>query len=65
MAVPVETRSARVSIARFPAPSPSRTIGMIWRNATPLARQLRQIADVIHECTRPIRERATGGTGQP
>lgn len=47
MAVPVETRSAPVSIARFPSPRPSRTIGMIWRNATPLAKQLRQIAEVV------------------
>ena len=51
MAVPVETRSAPVSIARFPAPSPSRTIGMVWRSSTPLARQLRKIADVVrHSC---------------
>ncbi|UDF32201.1 UNVERIFIED_ORG: hydrogen peroxide-inducible genes activator (plasmid) [Roseateles sp. XES5] len=51
MAVPVETRSAPVSIARFPPPSPSRTIGMVWRNSTPLARQLREIAGVVrHSC---------------
>ena len=47
MAVPVETRSAQVSIARFPSPRPSRTIGMIWRNSTPLAKQLREIAEVV------------------
>lgn len=47
MAVPVETRSAPVSIARFPSPRPSRTIGMIWRNSTPLAKQLREIAEVV------------------
>jgi LysR family hydrogen peroxide-inducible transcriptional activator len=55
MAVPVETRSAQVSIARFPAPRPSRTIGMIWRNSTPLARQLRQIADVIRHSADTMR----------
>ncbi|MGV2103636.1 LysR substrate-binding domain-containing protein [Rhizobium sp. 21-4511-3d] len=47
MAVPVETRSAQVSIARFQSPRPSRTIGMIWRNSTPLVRQLMEIAEVI------------------
>lgn len=47
MAVPLETRSADVSIARFPAPAPSRTIGMIWRNSTPLAEQLLEIAGCV------------------
>ncbi|MCR6497914.1 LysR substrate-binding domain-containing protein [Shinella sp. CPCC 101442] len=55
MAVPVETRSAPVSIARFPAPRPSRTIGMIWRNSTPLARQLRQIAEVVRRSADAMR----------
>jgi LysR family transcriptional regulator, hydrogen peroxide-inducible genes activator len=47
MAVPVETRSAQVSIARFEAPRPSRTIGMIWRNSTPLVKQFLQISEVV------------------
>lgn len=47
MAVPVETRSAAVSIARFAGPQPSRTIGMIWRNTSPLAQQLREIAEIV------------------
>jgi LysR family transcriptional regulator, hydrogen peroxide-inducible genes activator len=47
MAVAVEIRSASVSIARFKKPQPARTIGMIWRKTSPLARQLRQISDVI------------------
>src|SRR5215813_1483024 len=37
MAVAVETRSASVSVARFKAPQPSRTIGMVWRRTSPLA----------------------------
>ena len=49
MAVAVETRSADVSIARFPVPRPSRTIGMIWRRSSPLAEQLRRIAEVVRE----------------
>jgi DNA-binding transcriptional LysR family regulator len=47
MAVAVETRSASVSVARFKNPQPSRTIGMIWRKTSPLARQLRQISKVV------------------
>lgn len=47
MAVAVETRSAPVSVAGFPAPGPSRQIGMVWRRSSPLARQLAQVADVV------------------
>ncbi|WP_371155903.1 hydrogen peroxide-inducible genes activator [Jannaschia sp. 2305UL9-9] len=47
MAVSVETRSAPVAVCRFPDPQPSRRVGMIWRNSTPLAPQLQEMADVI------------------
>lgn len=47
MALGVETRSAAVSIAPFAEPQPSRTIGMVWRSSSPLARQLMQIADMV------------------
>ncbi|MEE4010474.1 LysR substrate-binding domain-containing protein [Roseibium sp. FZY0029] len=47
MAVPVETRSASVAIARFEAPEPTRTIGMVWRRRSPLAGQLTEIADIV------------------
>ena len=47
MAVAVETRSASVSVARFKNPQPSRTIGMVWRKTSPLARQLEQISEVV------------------
>jgi LysR family hydrogen peroxide-inducible transcriptional activator len=47
MAVAVETRSAPVSVSRFRNPQPSRTIGMVWRRTSPLARQLRQISEVV------------------
>jgi len=49
MAVPVETRSADVVTSRFADPQPSRTIGMVWRKTSPLARQLGQIAEVVRE----------------
>ncbi len=47
MAVPVETRSARVSIARLATPRPSRTIGMVWRRTNPLSGQLRHLAETV------------------
>ena len=47
MAVAVETRSAAVSVARFRNPQPSRTIGMVWRKTSPLARQLTQISEIV------------------
>jgi LysR family hydrogen peroxide-inducible transcriptional activator len=47
MAVDLETRSAMVCVDRFPAPGPSRKIGMIWRASNPLAAQLMQIGAII------------------
>jgi LysR family hydrogen peroxide-inducible transcriptional activator len=47
MAVAVETRSASVCVARLKEPQPSRTIGMVWRKTSPLARQLLQISEVV------------------
>jgi LysR family hydrogen peroxide-inducible transcriptional activator len=47
MAVPVETRSARVALSRFPPPEPARTLGMVWRRASPLAPALAQVAQVV------------------
>lgn len=49
MAVPIETRSAPVSIARLPPPRPSRTIGMVWRKTNPLTEQLAHIADIVRQ----------------
>lgn len=55
MAVPVETRSAVVSVARFRDPQPARTIGMIWRRSNPLARQLTQVAEVVRQAADTLR----------
>ncbi len=38
MAVAVEARSAPVDVTRFGDPRPSRTIGMIWRRGSPMAK---------------------------
>src|SRR6201985_320433 len=58
MAVTVETRSATVSVARFKNPQPSRTIGMVWRRTSPLARQLQQISEVVCLSAGKARSRA-------
>lgn len=55
MAVSVETRSATVSIGRFPGTQPARTIGMIWRKTSPLAKQLMQVSDVVRQSAEEMR----------
>jgi LysR family hydrogen peroxide-inducible transcriptional activator len=55
MAVPVETRSAPVCVARFRAPQPSRNIGMIWRRTSPLSDQLLQISEVVRDSALDLR----------
>ena len=62
MAVAVETRSAPVSVARFKNPQPSRTIGMVWRKTSPLARQLMQISEVICLSADTLRKQRTSGS---
>jgi len=63
MAVAVETRSASVSVARFRNPQPSRTIGMVWRKTSPLARQLLQISEVV--CLSAGKARGRPANGSP
>lgn len=62
MAVPVETRSANVSIAHFRAPAPSRTIGMVWRKTSPLAGQLSEIAEAVRQTSEAMRAAAAPGS---
>ena len=62
MAVPVETRSASVSVARFKNPQPSRTVGMITRKTSPLTKQLEQISEVVRQSADTLRERNTPAT---
>jgi len=49
MAVPIETRSAAVAVARLAPPRPSRTIGMVWRRTNPLSAQLAHIAGLVRQ----------------
>ncbi|WP_347313383.1 hydrogen peroxide-inducible genes activator [Defluviimonas sp. SAOS-178_SWC] len=59
MAVTLETRSTDVSVCRFPAPRPSRTIGMVWRATNPLSDQLMQIGSIV----RAVGNRTGADTG--
>ena len=56
MAVPIETRSAAVSLARLGRPRPKRTIGMVWRKSNPLSDQLRQVAEIVRRAGTTGRE---------
>lgn len=58
MAVPVETRSAPVCVARFAGPQPSRTIGMIWRKTSPLAERLSDVADAVCQAASDLQKAA-------
>jgi LysR family hydrogen peroxide-inducible transcriptional activator len=62
MAVAVETRSASVSVARFRNPQPARTIGMIWRKTSPLARQLLEFSEVICLSAEALRKQYSPGS---
>jgi LysR family hydrogen peroxide-inducible transcriptional activator len=57
MAQALETRSADVSVARFPRPGPSRTIGMVWRATNPLSDQLMQIGAIVRGVGQKKRDR--------
>src|SRR5258707_7824283 len=65
MAVAVETRRASVSVARFKNPQPSRTIGMIWRKTSPLARQLLQFSEVVCLSADALRKQHNPGSASP
>lgn len=58
LAVPTETRRAALAIRRFAAPSPGRTVGLIWRKGSPLGPALRQVAATVRRAyprARPAR----------
>ncbi|WP_137129068.1 LysR substrate-binding domain-containing protein [Rhizobium sp. FY34] len=55
IAVSVESRAANVSIARFEDPQPTRTIGMVWRKTSPIARQLAQVGEVVRASAEALR----------
>ena len=65
MAIAVETRSAPVSVARFREPQPERTIGMVWRRTSPLARRLEGLSEVVRASAEALRagQEAAAATG--
>jgi LysR family hydrogen peroxide-inducible transcriptional activator len=62
MAMALETRSADVSVARFPAPAPARTIGMVWRKSNPLAPQLMEVGAILRGLAPPAAPRRAAGS---
>jgi len=54
MAMDIEARTAGVSVAQFASPAPTRTIGMIWRRTSPLARQFTQIAGIVCQAAQSL-----------
>jgi LysR family hydrogen peroxide-inducible transcriptional activator len=65
MAVALETRSASVSVSRFKDPQPSRTVGMIWRRASPLAEQILQLSEVVYRSADSLREQQNPQSSSP
>jgi len=66
MAVAVETRSASVDIARFEAPRPSRTVGMVWRRTSPMDKQLLEISEIVRQSADALRrQHASMGSPAP
>jgi LysR family hydrogen peroxide-inducible transcriptional activator len=55
MAMPLELRSARVSVAHFPPPAPARMIGMVWRKGSGLAERLAEVAVVVGQTAARVR----------
>jgi LysR family hydrogen peroxide-inducible transcriptional activator len=49
MAVEVETRSAPVTTSALHGAQPSRQIGMIWRETSPFAEQLNDVAHLVQQ----------------
>lgn len=56
MAVPMETLSSQVSIARLPEPRPVRSVGLIWRKSSPMAPRFSEIAEILRRFSRKTRK---------
>ncbi len=49
LAAAVENRNGELVLRRFEAPSPGRTIALVWRRGAPHAAALREVAQVLRE----------------
>jgi LysR family hydrogen peroxide-inducible transcriptional activator len=47
IAVDVETRRVAVDVVRLAAPEPTRTVGLIWRKGSPLAKFLKEVGEGV------------------
>lgn len=65
MAVAIETRTARVSVARLPEPRPTRTIGLVWRRTNPLGTQFSGLIDSVGEVARGLKGQGAALAGLP
>ena len=63
MALALETRAARVAVARFASPGPSRRIGMIWRKTNPLAEHLMQVGAIVRKIAQSKHDGIGAGLG--
>lgn len=52
MAVALETRSSDVAVTPLAGAQPNRTIGMVWRQTSPLGEQMQAIAATVRQCAR-------------
>jgi LysR family transcriptional regulator, hydrogen peroxide-inducible genes activator len=57
----VETRGTAVIVQRFEAGPPARTVGMIWRRTSPLAADLRDLAEVVRQSAEAMYDAARLG----
>jgi len=60
IAVPTEAQRARLRVREFAEPSPHRTIALVWRKRSPLAKALRQVAATLRTVYPAPRERRPG-----
>lgn len=65
MAREVETRSAQVAVSEFGNPRQSRSIGMIWRRASPIGVQLARISEVVRDASLELRITSVGQVRHP
>ena len=47
ISVPLETKSAKVSVSKFNQQIPKRSIGLVWRKSNPLNQQFNEIAALL------------------
>ncbi|MEM9583081.1 MAG: hydrogen peroxide-inducible genes activator [Pseudomonadota bacterium] len=47
MALPLETRSGKISVSRFKDPAPKRSVGLAWRESNPLAGTFTEISAIL------------------